>query len=69
MNVSMKRNEPKRYQIGGRLAKQAPPVSSRPRMDNRSSIIQNRGETNPDQNRSTLDDVAGSNPTVGQHCN
>ena len=66
MNEIMKRNDTKRCQIGGRLAKQAPPVSSRPRRDNRFSTNQNRDETNSVQNRSTIDDGASLNPSHGR---
>ena len=52
--------------MGGRLAKQAPRASSRPRQESVNNN-QNREETNPKQTRSSADDAACRKPAIGKH--
>ena len=66
INKNMKRQDKKRTcQMGGRLAKQAPRTSSRPRQKGVNNN-QNREETNRKQTRSSADDAACRKPAIGK---
>ena len=64
---NMKRQDKKRTcQMGGRLAKQAPRTSSKPRQEGVNNN-HNREKTNPKQTRSPADDAACRKPAIGKH--